>query len=187
MVTYMNDKKIRTLDDIRAFLKGTPDIDFSIEGKDERYRWIRQTLVRFQYLSLNQRERGVVLGYLERVSGYSAGFQCYYTRHPALLLAELDELHGTPCGAAAKKLCEQMYHIHGDARFEQLSHISVSHRYNLRHSTGYQRQRRHFDKTRPTRSQIAERRKPNPQGQPGYLRVDTLHQGDLDRPGYDTL
>jgi len=204
MVTYMNDKKIQTLDDIRAFLKGTTEIEFSIEGKDERYQWIRQTLVRFQYLSLNQRERGVVLRYLERVSGYSrqtvtrlvaqyrktgkvqrrqrtvAGFQCYYTRQDALLLAELDELHGTPCGAAAKKRCERMYHIHGDARFEQLSHISVSHLYNLRHSTGYQRQRRHFDKTRPTRSQIGERRKPNPQGQPGYLRVDTVHQGDLD-------
>jgi len=43
MVTYMNDKKIQTLDDIRVFLKGTTDIDFSIEGKDERYQWIRQT------------------------------------------------------------------------------------------------------------------------------------------------
>ena len=67
----MNDKKIQTLDDIRAFLKGTTDIDFSIEGKDERCQWVRQTLVRFQYLSLNQRERGVVLRYLGRVSGYS--------------------------------------------------------------------------------------------------------------------
>ena len=28
---------------------------------------------------------------------------------------------------------------------------------------------------------IGERRRPDPQGQPGYLRVDTVHQGD--RPG----
>ena len=27
---------------------------------------------------------------------------------------------------------------------------------------------------------IGERRKPNPQGQPGFVRVDTVHQGDLD-------
>ncbi|MCU7879513.1 MAG: integrase, partial [Candidatus Thiodiazotropha sp. (ex Lucinoma aequizonata)] len=74
-----------------------------------------------------------------------------YTTQDAQLLAELDELHGTPCGAAAKKLCEKMYRVHGDARFEHLSHISVSYLYNLRHSTGYQRQRHHFDKTRPTR------------------------------------
>ncbi len=204
MVTYMNEKMIKTLDDIRAFLEGTLDIEFSIEDKDERYRWIQQTLARFRYLSLGKVGRGLVLRYLVRVSGYSrqtvtrlvasyrktgkiqrhqrtvAGFQCYYTTRDALMLAELDELHGTPCGAAAKKLCERMYLVYGDARFERLHHISVSHLYNLRHSTGYQRQRRHFDKTRPTRSQIGERRKPNPNGQPGYLRVDTVHQGDLD-------
>ena len=27
---------------------------------------------------------------------------------------------------------------------------------------------------------IGERRRPEPNGQPGYLRVDTVHQGDLD-------
>jgi transposase InsO family protein len=204
MVTYMNDKKIRTLDDIRAFLQGTSEIEFSIEDKDERYRWIQATLVRFRYLSLGKADRGLVLRYLERFSGYSrqtltrlvaqyrktgkiqrsqrtvAGFQRYYTREDAVLLAELDELHGTPCGAAAKKLCERMYLVHDDLRFEHLAKISVSHLYNLRHSTGYQRQRRHIDKTRPTRSRIGERRKPSPQGQPGFLRVDTVHQGDFD-------
>ncbi len=204
MVTYMNDKKIETLDDVRAFLAGTAQIEFSIEGKEARYRWIEQTLRRLKYRSLARRERGLVLRYLERVSGYSrqsitrlvaqyrqtgklrrrqrtvAGFQRYYMPKDARLLAELDELHGMPCGAAAKKLCERMYRVHGDARFESLSHISVSHLYNLRHGTGYRRQRRHFEKTRPTRSQIAQRRKPDPQGQPGYLRLDTVHQGALD-------
>jgi len=28
---------------------------------------------------------------------------------------------------------------------------------------------------------IGTRRKPDPQGEPGYLRVDTVHQGDLDK------
>jgi transposase InsO family protein len=204
MVTYMNDRKIQTLDDIRAFLAGTTELELSIEGKDERYRWIEQTLRRFQYRTLSRVDRGVVLGYLTRVSGYSrqtvtrlvaqyrengklrrrqrtmAGFARYYTDEDARLLAELDELHGTPCGAAAKKLCERMYQVHGDSRYEALSHISVSHLYNLRRATGYQRRRRHFDKTRPSRSQIAQRRKPDPQGQPGFLRLDTVHQGDLD-------
>ena len=40
MVTYMNDKKIQSLEDIRAFLEGTVDIEFSIEDKDDRYCWI---------------------------------------------------------------------------------------------------------------------------------------------------
>lgn len=34
--------------------------------------------------------------------------------------------------------------------------------------------------TRPTAVSIGERRKPNPQGRPGFLRVDTVHQGDWD-------
>ena len=71
MVTYMSDRKIQTLDDIRAFLAGTTEVELSIEGKDERYRWIEQTLRRFQYRTLSRVERGVVLRYLARVSGYS--------------------------------------------------------------------------------------------------------------------
>ena len=65
----------------------------------------------------------------------------YYTDADAWLLAELDELHGTPCGPAAKKLCERMYRVYGDGCFEALSHISVSHLYNLRKANAYRRQR----------------------------------------------
>lgn len=36
-----------------------------------------------------------------------------------------------------------------------------------------------FDKTRTVRVTIGERRKPAPDGKPGYLRVDSVHQGDL--------
>jgi transposase InsO family protein len=204
MVTYMNDKKLQSLEDVRIFLAGTLDVEFSIQGKDARYDWIEQTLRRFSYRTLGRRDRSVILRYLERVSGYSrqtvtrlvaqyvdqgqvrrrqrtvAGFVRYYSDADARLLAELDALHGTPCGAAAKKLCERMFRIHGDHRYEALSHISVSHLYNLRKAYGYQRQRRQFDTTRSTRSAIAVRRKPDPQGRPGYLRLDTVHQGDLD-------
>lgn len=59
--------------------------------------------------------------------------------------------------------------------------ISVSHIYNLRKSNTYIRQRRHFEKTRSKPSKIGERRKPQPNGQPGYIRIDTVHQGDLDK------
>src|SRR5205823_618812 len=37
-----------------------------------------------------------------------------------------------------------------------------------------------YQKTRPVRVRIGERRRPEPDGRPGYLRVDTVHQGDLD-------
>lgn len=204
MVIYMSDEKIETIDDIRAFLEGTMEVEFSITDKDACYRWMQHTLVRFHYLTCSKKEKGLIARYLEQVSGYSprqvkrlirqyrktghikrqqrtvSGFKRFYTTQDAVLLAETDTLHGTLSGGATKKICERMLLLYGDTRYEHLAKISVAHLYNLRHSTGYQRQRRQFDKTRSKRSQIGERRKPDPEGKPGYLRIDTVHQGDLD-------
>ena len=71
MVTYMNDKKLQGLEDVRIFLAGTLDVEFSIQRKDARYDWIEQTLRRFRYRALGRGDRSVILRYLERVSGYS--------------------------------------------------------------------------------------------------------------------
>ena len=57
----------------------------------------------------------------------------------------------------------------------------MSHLYNLRKSDFYKRQRRFFSKTQKTTVPIGERRKPRPEGQPGYIRIDTVHQGDQDK------
>ncbi len=109
------------------------------------------------------------------------GFACKYTAKDIRLLAKTDEPHDTPGGHAVKKICERAYHIFGETEYERLAAISVSHVYNLRASTGYQRQRRYFKKTNPRQVSIGERRKPQPNGQPGYIRLDTVHQGDLDK------
>ncbi len=73
MVTCMNDNKLQTLDDIRRFLDGTVEVEFSIQNKSESYRWIQATLVRFCYIyiTLGKKDRGLMLRYLQCVSGYS--------------------------------------------------------------------------------------------------------------------
>jgi transposase InsO family protein len=96
------------------------------------------------------------------------------------LLAHTDTLHGTLSGLATKKLMERAYGIFGDARYERLATISVAHLYNLRQRAGYQRHREVWTKTRPVTVPIGERRAPAPNNQPGYLRVDSVHQGDQD-------
>ena len=58
-----------------------------------------------------------------------------------------------------------------------LAAISNGHLYNLRNSRRYRERRLNYTKTRPTTVSISERRKPDPRGQPGYLRIDT-DQGD---------
>jgi len=200
----MNDNDIKTLPQVRAFLDGTRAVEFSMHTKSERYDFIRRTLIRLAYHILSKPDKGIVLSFLVHVSGYSRiqvkrlvktwlkhgrlrpnasagnGFTRKYTDADRRLLAKLDELHETLSGQATKKLCERAWRLFDLPAYQRLSGISVSHLYNLRHSSTYQRARRKFEKTRSKNSPIGERRKPQPDGQPGYIRVDTVHQGDQD-------
>jgi len=204
MQTIMNDNQIKTLKQVRQFLGGTRAIDLVIEVKEARYDWIRETLIRFRYRQLGKADKGLLLDFLQKISGYSRiqvkrlvkqylktsrlqrrqrtvkGFTRKYTLEDIRLLAHTDELHGTLSGPATKKLCERAWELFGQTEYQRLAGISVGHLYNLRRSTTYRGVRHHFEKTRPTVSSIGERRQPQPDGKPGYLRVDTVHQGDLD-------
>jgi transposase InsO family protein len=68
----------------------------------------------------------------------------------------------------------------GESKFQRLAKVSVAQIYRMRQSTGYRQRRVAYQPTRPTQVAIGERRRPEPDGRPGYLRVDTVHQGDLD-------
>jgi hypothetical protein len=204
MVIDMNDAQLQTLDQVRAFLKGTVALGFSVPA-EERYEFVARTVRRFGYARIKRADKGVVLRFLERVSGYSrqqltrlvrragapaqlvkryrasrSSFARRYTAADVRLLAEIDTLHGTLSGPATKKLMERACQVFGDARYERLALISVAHLYNLRKQTGYTRRRRHWTKTRPVSIPIGQRRAPAPNHQPGYLRVDSVHQGDQD-------
>jgi len=204
MKTIMNDSHIETLEQVRQFLGGVAVMEITIPSKSESYRWIQRTLVRFRYLSLGKTDRGLIRRYLQQISGYSRaqiarlikqyrktgriqrrqrtvkGFTAKYTQEDIRLLARLDELHGTLSGPATKKLCERAWLVFKQPEYQRLAGISVSHLYNLRQSTPYARQRGTINKTHPVQRHIGERRKPRPEGRPGYIRVDTVHQGDWD-------
>ena len=74
----------------------------------------------------------------------------------------------------------------GDTRYARLAQISVSHLYNLRRTESYRKKRLVWHRTRPARWPLvggwprAIRKAPAPEGVPGYIRIDTVHQGDLD-------
>src|ERR1019366_4699012 len=69
-VIDMNDAKLHTLDQLRAFLNGTVAVGFSVDAH-ERYDFITRILRRFGYARLRRADKGVVLRFLGRVSGYS--------------------------------------------------------------------------------------------------------------------
>jgi transposase InsO family protein len=204
MVTEMNDLQLHTLAQLQGFLDGTTALDFAV-ATPERYGFIARTLCRFGYPRLKRAHKAVVLRFLERVSGYSrqqltrlvkrsaqrgplvkryrgsrTSFARTYTPADVLLLAHTDSLHGTLSGPATKKLMERALHLFSDIRYQRLALISVAHLYNLRQCSGYQRHRQVWTRTRPVTCPIGERRAPRPNNRPGYLRVDSVHQGDQD-------
>jgi transposase InsO family protein len=77
-------------------------------------------------------------------------------------------------------LLKRAFTVYGDARFERLATLSVSHLYNLRASHHYRAQRVHLTKTKPVCNPIGQRRAPAHGGRAGYVRIDSVHQGDLD-------
>lgn len=202
----MSLEQLTTIAAIEQFLAGTQAVAFSLPTSMKgRYRWVQKTLVKHQYLLLGKAEKGTVTRYLMKVSGYSRaqikrliqqyaktgiikvkaacrnGFKRTYSEADVRLLAAMDERHGQPSGAVLKKLCERAFEHFGQAEYEQLAGISVSHLYNLRASKTYQRQRCTLTKTRPKNASIGQRRKPCPNDQPGYIRIDSVHQGDQDK------
>lgn len=198
--------QLRTIEQMEAFLTGSQVIAFAVAtSKDERYRFVEGILKRFGYAQLKRREKGVVLQFLRKISGYSrqqltrmvqrhseqgqlkryqktfSGFERLYTPADIQLLAQVDQLHDTPNGFRVKKLCERAYQDFKDQNYARLSHISMSHVYNLRRSSDYKKYRCHYEKTKsPKGVSIGERRKPRAEGKPGYIRIDTVHQGDCD-------
>jgi hypothetical protein len=104
-----------------------------------------------------------------------------YTTEDIRLLAALDERHNTLSGPATKKLCERAHTIFKQTQYQRLASISIAHLYNLRKSQPYLRQRYTFEKTRPKVALIGIRKKPQANGQPGFIRIDTVHQDDQDK------
>ena len=97
------------------------------------------------------------------------------------LIVEVDNAEGRRNGKATRKTFKDMFHLYGDKRFERLSKISVSHIYNLRGTRQYESKSLTYTKTNPVSVDIGVRKKPEPGGKPGYIRVDSVNQGDLDK------
>ena len=202
----MNVSKLETIEQIREFLDGTAEVAFSNPTDAFALRaFVETVLRRYRYFRLSKGPRGVLFAYMQRLTGYSrqhvskliaqyrdtqslkprkrvsrTSFARQYMAEDIALLAQTDGLHDTLSGPATKVLLRRAVEHFGDARYERLSQISVSHLYNLRRSEPYRKQRLVWHRTRPAPVAIGIRKAPAPEGLPGYIRIDTVHQGDLD-------
>ena len=207
----MNETRLRTIEQVKQFLAASQEIEFTAAGGDEeRYGHISRVLRRFDYPRLGRADKGVILAYLRRTSGYSrsqltrliarceenrlaavplakrysapvCAFARKYTPADVALLVEMDTANADVCGPAITHLLRRAYSVYGEFKYQRLAKLSVSHLYNLRKSAGYQAQRVSFTKTRPVVNSIGVRKAPRPEGRAGYIRIDSVHQGDLDK------
>jgi hypothetical protein len=157
-----------------------------------------------EFTQQDKKRRGAVRAYVEKVTGLGSAqvtrlvrrfketgnveasgyhrrrFPRKYTYRDVALLAEVDRAHERLSGPATRHILEREHSRFGRAEYARLAQISIGHLYNLRASAGYRKRMAVYESTRPTAVSIGERRRPEPQGRPGYLRVDTVHQGDWD-------
>src|SRR5450755_2453419 len=192
------------LEQIQAFMAASQEFRFTGRNRKEIYSWVRETAIEQQYHLQGKAGKGLLRCYIAKRTGLSRAqvtrligqylatgkveekgyrrrrFAILYTRRDIELLAEVDEAHETLSGPATQKILYREFHEYGQSEYKRLAHLSVAHLYNLRKTGTYRKRRVVYQGTRPTAVSIGERRKPDPQGRPGYLRVDTVHQGDQD-------
>ena len=194
-----------SLEQIRAFLEASEEVvRFEGQKREEVYAWVNTTLGQHDYEHLGRVAKGLLRRYLEQMTGYGRAqvarwivqyqtgsevrlkpyrrqrFPARFTRADIERLAQMDEAHETLSGPATQKLLQRAFYDFGDHNFQRLATLSVAHLYRLRASRRYRERRVVFQPTRSTAVPIGERRRPDPNGRPGYLRVDTVHQGDLE-------
>lgn len=204
----MKDLERLTLDEMEQFVGSNQKVAFEGGDRQSRYAFVETVLETQSYGKLRKLERGVVHRFLRKVTGLSRAhmnrlirqwqrtrrvkgqspkrphFPRRYTPADVALLATVDAAHEDLSGPAVRHILKREFEVYGKCAFERLAGISSSHIYNLRSSTAYRSIRIPISHTQARQVSIGERRKPDPKGRPGFLRVDTVHQGSHDgQPG----
>ena len=197
-----------TLEQMKALVESNQAVRFSIDGRQPLYGLMERILTKQRYAERRRPERGVIKRFLSKVTGRSRAqitrlisqwmdartiqakepvrhkFWTKYSEEDARLLAEVDAVLEDMSGPAVRRVLQREYEAFDRQEYERLAGISVGHLYNLRKSKAYRKVRVRVEHTQASKVNIGERRKPKPLGRPGYLRVDTVHQGHKDgQPG----
>jgi len=202
MTITMNDSHIISIAQIKQFLKIDSAIKFQSVSKKEKYEWINDILTKFGYFSIRKKDKGIIRGYIVKMTGLSQSqtgriisrkrkfgraflnvrarhrFPRKYDSMDIALLIKTDNSHERLSGPATKKILEREYKIFHKTEYNNVSQISIAHIYNLRATRQYQSAGLTIRKTRSNQIMIGERRRPEPCSRPGFLRVDSVHQGD---------
>jgi hypothetical protein len=200
----MSNLERLTLAEMTEFVLSNQGVECEAIEPESLYGFIERVLKQQQYRQLRKGPKGIVRRFLARITGLSRAqmtrliqrwmdtrkierkperrpsFKRRYTTTDMALLAEVDAAHHDLSGPAVRHLLGREFKVFGNQKFCRLAGISASHIYNLRKSSAYRQLRVRVQHTQARQVSIGERRKPDPKGKPGYLRVDTVHQGQQD-------
>ena len=209
MTTIMNDSRIVNISQLEEVIKVGAHIEFQGVSQKEKYEWTDKTIGKFGYFSLKKKEKSIVKRFMAQMTGYADAQMTIliarkkkkaklcllprgailfpeniprkYTPEDVARLVVTDNAHSRLSGKATKRIFDREYNIFRKKEYEKLKDISVSHIYNLRGKRQYLSHTLFWQKTKPTPVNIGIREKPEPYGKPGFIRVDTVHQGDRNK------
>ena len=174
----MDDGEKQSLEQIRALVEASGEVQFHSQDRRELYEWVNRTLRQQDYGRLKRGGKGLVRRYIAKMTGLSRAqaarlIRCYqgggavaprvyqrhrfanrYTRADIEVLAAVDEAHETLSGPATQKILQRAWQEYRDAQCERLARLSVAQLYRLRKSGTYRHRRVAYQPTRPT--QIAK-------------------------------
>ena len=196
----MDDSRLTNINQLKRFLISSKKLVLKFESVDEKYVFIDKTVDRFNYKNLSNKDRGIVLLYLKKFTGYKKAQlfrlvgravkgrltrkvyvrknpKVTYTSRDIKLLEKTDEVHLRLSSLATKEILRREYTIFRRNKYENIFKVSPSHINNLRHSRVY---KSHW--VNPTKAKIVnigKTQKPQNNDIPGSIRVDTVHQRDV--------
>jgi hypothetical protein len=203
-----NNSAKRSLAEIKIFLGAVDNLEFKTVSQIERDDWIESLLIYHNYRKCHRSDKGIIRQYILKITGLSRSHvnrllkeflrigkikrinkltgkkrNCFgrvYKEADIKLLVAADNAHCRLSGPAMVKSLQREFEVYGNIEYANLKNISVSHLYRLRSVDVYKSSALTFEKTNPTKVLIGERRRPEPNGKPGYLCIDSVHQGDKD-------
>jgi len=201
----MDVSRVSSIAQLSNLTNALGPVEFKTASIEERYRWIESVARKFRYSSrsLSKSAKREIISSCVKMTGLSRPhvkrllkeyrknghivrkqpkrhcFPRVYTTDDVALLIKADNAVLRRSGPAMAHTFKRMLERYRDEKYARLAGISVSHLYNLRDTRQYQSHAMTIAGTKSVAVPIGRREKPKTDGKPGFIRVDTVHQGDM--------
>jgi len=185
---------------LKTLLNSGKSLKMEFETIKQKHEFIESIYKNIGYFNLNKSDKIIIIEYLKKTTklGRSQIMNlCFkikngqsltkkyqrrkphrkYSSFDIKLLETTDELHLRLSAKATKAILVREYQVFNNQDYKNLSQISISHIDNLRKNDIYKKN--YLNATKARMIPIGVTTKPNPNGKPGFIRVDSVFQGEI--------